>query len=808
MSVRLYAFLTSILTVLALVAPAVAAPDVRAGQPRSEVRSTRIALRPVEVPTTGPAQPDVPLPDEPTATPVPDPTPTPGPDPTSTPAPAESVSTLVAPETVGPAATPSPLAEAAPEVDEPAVSDTPTSDMIVPSPELAPGLAPDSAPATAPDSTPDVADRLVDDLVDDLVGGDVATDDSLVDGLGDDGMDAEDVATQSDEIPLDDVMLVGATWTSDARVEVRSGRDGDWSEWVPLVRDDDEHVPDPGSAEWDGAREGVAEPVFVGGADAVQFRSDDLERVRATFVDTVGGEGVSWTPESTNSAAAADAAPRVRTRADWGANESWRDGRVGYSSTGSVRFSVVHHVGAGYWSAGEIANGCARSDDWIRSIYAYHTQTHGWWDIGYNFIVDPCGTIWEGRWGGIDKPIDGSHAGGFNDGSVGVLALGTFSGSNPDPVTSAMINSIERIIAWKLELDQVNPGGRTDEVSGGGSARWPSGTEVTLPILSAHQVSNTTTCPGDVLMGRLFDGVNASGTPQGAYVRDVRDRITFLPDGFYPREASVHGTYEPLAGDFTGDGRDDVVWYGSGSAPDVQWTARGGQQFSSSSLSVSGVYDPIVGDFDGNGIDDIFWYGRGSDPDVLSWGRTTGFTSSPQSVSGVYRPVVGDFDGNGRDDILWYGPGRARDALWMSTRAGFSSRHVSQVNGRYTPLVGAFDDRRGDDVVWYGRGTRPDARWASDGDGTFTSHPEAVNGTYVPVVGDFDANGRGDILWYGPDGPDSLWYHDRVGRVGRAPAAVDDLGDRPASGDFDGEAGDDLLFHQPGTATDHLWFRR
>ncbi len=75
-------------------------------------------------------------------------------------------------------------------------------------------------------------------------------------------------------------------------------------------------------------------------------------------------------------------------------------------------------------------------------------------------------------------------------------------------------------------------------------------------------------------------------------------------------------------------------------------------------------------------------------------------------------------------------------------------------------------------------------------------------------MGDFDANGRGDILWYGPDGPDGLWYHDRAGGVERASASIDDIGDRPASGDFDGGAGDDLLFHQPGRATDHLWFRR
>lgn len=797
MSVRLFALLTSILTVLALVGPAVHAPDVRAGQPRSEVRSARITLLPV----------DVSSPDGPAATgsdPVTgEPTPAIEPTPTATP----SV------PTASPSASPA-------SVDDPS---SPTSTSTPnPGPERSRTLdEPDPAGSTG-DNSVEVDDLLSDDVPapvaidpaeeqsgDPVADGRGQDDLEFHDGLGAAGMDAEDVATQSDEIPLDDAMLVGATWTSEARVEVRSGRAGDWSEWVPLVRDPDEHAPDPGSDEWDGARAGVAEPVFVGGADEVQFRSDDLSRVQATFVDTVGGEGVSWTPESTNSAAAADAAPRVRTRADWGANESWRDGRVGYSSTGAVRFSVVHHVGAGHWSADEIANGCARSDDWIRSIYAYHTQSHGWWDIGYNFIVDPCGTIWEGRSGGIDKPVDGAHAGGFNDGSVGVLALGTFSGADADPITSAMVNSIERIVAWKLQLDQVSPSGRSDEVSGGGSARWPSGTRVTLPILSAHQVSNTTSCPGDALMSRLFTGSGSAGNPRMAYVRDVRDRINFVPEGFYPREEHVDGTYEPLSGDFNGDGRDDVLWYGRGRGRDMLWTARADQQFTSMLLSVKGVYEPLVGDFDGNGSDDVFWYGPGAYQDRLWLGSPSGFRDRVESVHGTYRPAVGDFDRNGRDDILWYAPGSTRDTLWMSLSTGFATnRPVRQVRGTYTPLVGAFDDRRGDDVIWYGRGSRPDRRWSSDGDGTFQSLPERIDGTYVPVVGDFDHNGRGDVLWYGPDGRDSLWYHDSSGRVRVAGARIGDLGQRPASGDFDGADGVDLLFHRPGSAVDVLWWRR
>ena len=51
----------------------------------------------------------------------------------------------------------------------------------------------------------------------------------------------------------------------------------------------------------------------------------------------------------------------------------------------------------------------------LRSIYAYHTQSRGWSDVGYNFLVDRFGRIWEGRYGGVDRPVVGAHTLGYND---------------------------------------------------------------------------------------------------------------------------------------------------------------------------------------------------------------------------------------------------------------------------------------------------------------------------------------------------------------------------------------------------------
>ena len=118
----------------------------------------------------------------------------------------------------------------------------------------------------------------------------------------------------------------------------------------------------------------------------------------------------------------------------------------------------------------------------------------------------------------------------------------------------------------------------------------------------------------------------------------------------------VIGTYTPLAGDFDGNGYDDVFWYGPGSGTDVMWWNCAGIR--SEVVPVLGVYVPLVGDFDRNGFDDIFWYGPGTGPDSAWYFGPTGRRGVAQSVTGAsYRPAAGDFNRDGYDDIVWYTPG-------------------------------------------------------------------------------------------------------------------------------------------------------
>jgi glycerophosphoryl diester phosphodiesterase len=218
---------------------------------------------------------------------------------------------------------------------------------------------------------------------------------------------------------------------------------------------------------------------------------------------------------------------------------------------------------------------------------------------------------------------------------------------------------------------------------------------------------------------------------------------------------------------------------------------------------------PVLGDFDGDGRGDLLWYGPGAADDHLWLGRPSrNFAGVPVTVRGHYLPLGGDFDGDGRADVLWYGPGGAPDVLWLGRPDGHFAARKLTVRGDYRPLVGDFDgDRRGD-VLWYGPGAQPDVLWLGRPDGRFAARRLKARGTYEPVLGDFDGDGRRDVFWYGPGAAaDRLWYGGPGGRFTTAPAAVHGSY-RPLVADFGGDGPDDVLWWAPGAAGDVLWFGR
>lgn len=183
--------------------------------------------------------------------------------------------------------------------------------------------------------------------------------------------------------------------------------------------------------------------------------------------------------------------PRIVTRAGWGADESIRES--GFVYTKSVKAAFVHHTASGNTYS------CAQSASVIRGIYRYHVVSSGWRDIGYNFLVDKCGTIYEGRAGGVAKPVRGAHTLGFNTNSMGIAVLGTFGKTAP---SSAAVDAVARITAWKLGLYGANPKGTATLVSAGGNL-FKKGSKVKLKAVSGHRDGYNTECPGDKLYARL-----------------------------------------------------------------------------------------------------------------------------------------------------------------------------------------------------------------------------------------------------------------------------------------------------------------
>jgi hypothetical protein len=195
--------------------------------------------------------------------------------------------------------------------------------------------------------------------------------------------------------------------------------------------------------------------------------------------------------------------PRIVTRRGWGADETLRERQFVY--TKKVKAAFVHHTASG--------NGyrCSQVPSLIRGIYRYHVQSMGWRDIGYNFLVDKCGNIYEGRAGGVAKPVLGAHTLGFNTNSMGIAVLGSFGSAKP---SAAAVKAVARLTAWKLGLHGVNPKGRTYLKSGGGNL-YRKGTKVRLNVISGHRDGFATECPGRQLYRKLGSTRTTAARLQG-----------------------------------------------------------------------------------------------------------------------------------------------------------------------------------------------------------------------------------------------------------------------------------------------------
>jgi hypothetical protein len=337
--------------------------------------------------------------------------------------------------------------------------------------------------------------------------------------------------------------MVGLHWRGAGAVYFKARAvDGRWSAWVQA--DADDRIQKGwylGGLDWTGA------------ASAIRIRtSGHVTRVRAYYVDS---------PVEATSARRLQVAgsPLIISRFSWQADESIR--RAAPQVSDAVHFALVHHTaGSNNYTRGESAA-------IVRGIEIYHVKGNGWNDIGYNFLVDKYGQVFEGRYGGVDKAVIGAHAEGFNTGSVGIAVLGSYGTTK---ISAAAKASLEQVLAWKLDLAHVDPLSTLTWKSGG-NPRFGSGVPVFLRAISGHRDTGFTDCPGNALYAELPQiamDVSALGGPK-----------IYAPVALRSGEGQVHLTAKlSVAQAWTVtilDSAATQVAQGTGTGTAVNWTWDG-----------------------------------------------------------------------------------------------------------------------------------------------------------------------------------------------------------------------------------------
>jgi N-acetylmuramoyl-L-alanine amidase-like protein/VCBS repeat protein len=316
---------------------------------------------------------------------------------------------------------------------------------------------------------------------------------------------------------------IGLTWKHGVAyaedqivVKARTEDKGVWSKWMKVDYHDD-HGPDAGSSEDASSRERPGtDALIVGDVDRVQVRAEsstgtlppdlklaivdpgtgtmakqapaidttklpspqgkkDASGGQASGVTTLEGEGTSDVVAL--SAMTRPAKPVIYSRAQWGANEKMREQSP--PSYGTVKTGFIHHtVNANNYTRAQVPA-------LLRGIYAYHTQSRGWRDIGYNYLVDRFGRIWEGRWGGVDRAVVGAHTLGYNEVSFAMSAIGNFDIAKPP---AAVVAAYTRLFAWKLAIYDIRANNPRINVKG-----------KILHAINGHRDVGQTACPGRYL---------------------------------------------------------------------------------------------------------------------------------------------------------------------------------------------------------------------------------------------------------------------------------------------------------------------
>ncbi len=658
---------------------------------------------------------------------------------------------------------------------------------------------------------------------------------------------------------------VGVTWAPGVtipqralHVAARTRTGSGWTPWRTIPYDPD-HGPDPGSAEARHARPGT-DPMLVGRVARVQVRAVSTRPLPADMklalispgraahtasehaaLDTStldgadGSDSVYRAAGTQPAAGATDTAqlaaavftprPVIYSRAQWGADESMRDAPSLHY--GDVHAGFIHHtVNANDYTRAEVPG-------ILRSIYAYHVRSRGWSDIGYNYLIDRFGRIWEGRYGGIDRPVVGAHTLGYNNDSFGASAIGNYQTARP---TQAMLQAYATLFAWKLSLHGVDASSTRQFV-----------TSRDFQAINGHRDAESTLCPGQYLYnkiptirrlaaadqrgwtGRQLESNLASTPTPDIVVRRASDGEAFVvPTGgliHFPAPVTAASGVSGATGvvvspDLTGDGRGDLlVRQADGSLALRPGTSSGTFGATTRVIGAFRGKDQVSapGDLNGDGRNDLVARNPATGALVVFLQRSDG--SFRGAAAGTWWnsfdliSAAGDVTGDGVPDLV------ARDtsgALWLyagNGHAGFA--HSVQIRGayaRYSTITGGgdFTSDKVADLLVRERSTGDTYVLPGQGNGTFGRalgpFPSLTPATQ-PAVGNVAGNGAPDVVALS-GGTVAAWVNPGTFDLGRPidTGANFSSADKILNvGDWDRDGYGDVVTRQAGTGDLVLW---
>ncbi len=287
--------------------------------------------------------------------------------------------------------------------------------------------------------------------------------------------------------------VIGFKWSGGDNIsfQVQTRQKNGWTDWQSMPAMED--IFGKGVT---GTK--VTDLLFVQPASQLRYRYEavgEIEEIEIITLSSIENRGTfgflsrwlgSLIPKAT-------AKVNVITRADWGADEAITFWQPEYVQPEKF---IIHHTAG--------SDGSDNPESTVRAIQYWHAVVMGWGDIGYNYLVDINGNVFEGRKGG--DGVIAAHAyrasncnevrfgGGnegvdFNRGSIGIALLGNFEDNNP---SNKAVDAAARLIAEKAELFSINPTGTSQ------FRDLPD-----LPNIAGHIDVDCTLCPGENLYDEL-----------------------------------------------------------------------------------------------------------------------------------------------------------------------------------------------------------------------------------------------------------------------------------------------------------------